>query len=53
LRAAASARRALALARELGYPLGQARAMDGLIIGADDLTAVRAAVVASGRLPAR
>jgi tetratricopeptide (TPR) repeat protein len=32
--AAASARRALALARELGYPLGQARAMDGLIIGA-------------------
>jgi predicted ATPase/DNA-binding CsgD family transcriptional regulator len=33
--AAASARRALALARELGYPLGQARAMDGLIIGAE------------------
>ena len=32
--AAASARRALALARELGYPLGQVRAMDGLIIGA-------------------
>jgi len=32
--AAASARRALVLARELGYPLGQVRAMDGLIIGA-------------------
>ena len=32
--AAACARRALAMARELGYPFGQARAMDGLIIAA-------------------
>jgi hypothetical protein len=32
--AAASSRRALAMARELGYPLGQVRAMTGLIIGA-------------------
>ena len=32
--AAASSRRALAMARELGYPSGQARATTGLVIGA-------------------
>jgi len=34
LEAAASSRRALAMARELDYPLGEVRAMDGLVIGA-------------------